>query len=169
MSHWVLWMRCWLAVLCVAGASSGVGRAQQPSAGEPSPPASPERAAVNQYCVACHNDTAKTAGLALDVVSSQDPSRHPEVWEKVIRRLRARQMPPAGMPRPDEQTYKAVISSLEASLDSAAAARPNPGRTDTFRRLNRTEYQNAIRDLLALDVEVASLLPPMSRATALTT
>ncbi len=159
MSRWVLWTRCWMAVLCVAGAFSGAGGAQQPSAVEPPPAASSERAAVNQYCIACHNNTAKTAGLALDVISSEDVGRHPEVWEKVVRRLRARQMPPAGMPRPDEHTYNTVISSLEASLDSAAAAHPNPGRTDTFRRLNRTEYQNAIRDLLALDVEVASLLP----------
>src|SRR5258705_469710 len=65
----------------------------------------------------------------------------------------------AGLPRPDEATYNAVVSSLESALDSAAAAKPNPGRTDTFRRLNRTEYQNSIRDLLALEVDVASLLP----------
>ena len=68
-------------------------------------------------------------------------------------------MPPVGLPRPDEKTYDAVVASLAASLDSAAAARPNPGRTDTFRRLNRTEYQNAIRDLLALDVDIVSMLP----------
>ena len=165
MSRWVLWMRCWVALLCAAGVSIGVGRAQQSSAGgsqsavSPERVVSPERAAVNQYCIACHNNTTKTAGLALDVISSEDAGRHPDVWEKVVRRLRARQMPPAGMPRPDEHTYDMVISSLEASLDSAAASHPNPGRTDTFRRLNRTEYQNAIRDLLALDVEVASLLP----------
>src|SRR5213596_365066 len=68
-------------------------------------------------------------------------------------------MPPPGMPRPDEHTYDALVSSLEASLDNAAAAKPNPGRTDTFRRLNRTEYQNAIRDLLALQIDVTALLP----------
>src|SRR5207249_9176666 len=85
--------------------------------------------------------------------------RHPQVWEKVVRRLRARQMPPAGRKRPDEDTYGAVVSQLENVLDRAAAERPNPGRTDTIRRLTRTEYQNAIRDLLALDVDAASLLP----------
>src|SRR4029077_8642700 len=81
------------------------------------------------------------------------------VWEKVLRKIRARQMPPIGMPRPDEPTYDAAIASLETSLDGAGAANPDPGRTETLRRLNRTEYQNAIRDLLALDVDVASLLP----------
>ena len=86
-------------------------------------------------------------------------SRHPDVWEKVVRKLRARQMPPVGKERPDDATYDAVIASLETSLDRAAAAHPNPGRTATIRRLTRTEYQNAIRDLLALDVDVASLLP----------
>ena len=83
----------------------------------------------------------------------------PSEWEKVVRKLRTRQMPPIDEPRPDEATYDAVIASLEASLDRAAAARPNPGRTETFRRLKRTEYRNAIRDLLALDVDVAALLP----------
>src|SRR5437016_9927226 len=68
-------------------------------------------------------------------------------------------MPPAGLPRPDERTYDAVVTSLATSLDAAAAAHPNPGRTDTFRRLNRTEYQNAIRDLLALDLDITSILP----------
>ena len=161
-----LWTR-WIVLLCVSGASIGVGVAQQSSSDEVSRPAAgelpqiafPERAAVNQYCVACHNKTAKTAGLVLDAINSDAIDQHPDVWEKVVRRLRARQMPPAGMPRPDEPTYNAVIASLETSLDSAAAAHPNPGRTDTFRRLNRTEYQNAIRDLLALDVDVSNLLP----------
>jgi hypothetical protein len=85
--------------------------------------------------------------------------RHADVWEKVVRKLRARQMPPVGKERPDEATYDAVVASLERSLDRAAAASPNPGRTATIRRLTRTEYQNAIRDLLALDVDAASLLP----------
>ena len=82
-----------------------------------------------------------------------------EIWEKVVRKIRARQMPPLGSPRPDEATYEAAVSSLEAALDSAAAAEPNPGRTDTVRRLTRTEYQNAIRDLLALELDLSSLLP----------
>jgi hypothetical protein len=92
-------------------------------------------------------------------MNAQDIGGHSQVWEKVVRKLRSRQMPPPGMPRPDEATYDAIVSSLESSLDRAAAAKPNPGRTDTFRRLNRTEYRNAIRDLLALDVDVSSMLP----------
>src|SRR5215217_9526275 len=81
------------------------------------------------------------------------------MWEKVVRRLLTRQMPPAEKKRPDEGTYEAVLSKLETSLDGAYQEHPSPGRTETLRRLNRTEYQNAIRDLLALDVDAASLLP----------
>jgi len=119
----------------------------------------PERALVNKYCVGCHNGKLKTAGLTLDAVGKEPVTSHPEIWEKVVRRLRARQMPPAGLPRPDEATYAAVLSSLESALDDAAAANPNPGRTDTFRRLTRAEYKNAVRDLLALDIDAAALLP----------
>ncbi|HMC65182.1 MAG TPA: DUF1592 domain-containing protein [Gemmataceae bacterium] len=139
----------------LAGPAPGV----EHSKGVPPPSVSPERAFVNRYCAGCHSSPVKAAGLELDMISAQDVSRHPEVWEKVVRKLRVRYMPPAGMPRPDERTYDDVVSSLETSLDRAAAAKPNPGRTDTFRRLNRTEYQNAIRDLLAINLDVASLLP----------
>jgi hypothetical protein len=120
---------------------------------------SAQRAFINQYCVGCHNSRVRTAELALDAIDVDNPSQSPEVWEKVVRRIRARAMPPAGRSRPDEAAYDGLLSYLETSLDRAAAARPNPGRTDTFRRLNRTEYQNAIRDLLALDVDAAALLP----------
>lgn len=123
------------------------------------PSSAPHRLLVNQYCVVCHNDSLKTAGLALDTVSTAKVERNAEIWEKVVRKLRARQMPPVGIPRPDATTYDTVVSSLETLLDSAAEAQPNPGRTDTFRRLTRTEYQNAIRDLLALEVDFSSLLP----------
>ena len=151
MSRWATWMRCWTPVGLVALAS--LARAASPA------PLSPERSLADRYCIGCHNATAKTAGLAPDTISRQPIERHPEIWEKVVRRLRARQMPPAGLPRPDQATYNAAVKSLESSLDSAAAAHPNPGRTDTFRRLNRTEYGNAIRDLLALDIDAAALLP----------
>jgi len=118
-----------------------------------------ERSLVGQYCVACHNGETKTAGLALDDLLDRDVADHPEEWEKVVRRLRARQMPPAGLPRPDEADYAEIVDSLSAALDQAAAKSPDPGRTDTFRRLNRTEYANAIRDLLALEIDAAALLP----------
>lgn len=152
------WFFCGLAGLLAAGGYIRTLAAQQPAAGNRSPLAA-HRSVIDQYCVSCHNDSLKTAGLALDELAAHDVDRHPEAWEKVVRKLRARQMPPAEMPRPDERSYDAAVSSLEASLDRLAAAQPNPGRTDTFRRLNRTEYQNAIRDLLALDVDVASMLP----------
>jgi Protein of unknown function (DUF1592)/Protein of unknown function (DUF1588)/Protein of unknown function (DUF1585)/Protein of unknown function (DUF1587)/Protein of unknown function (DUF1595)/Cytochrome C oxidase, cbb3-type, subunit III len=112
-----------------------------------------------RYCVACHNRADQTAGLALDVISGQAIDRHPEAWERVVRKLRARQMPPLDRARPDERTYQAVSAWLETGLDRAAAAHPDPGRTETFRRLNGTEYQNAIRDLLALEIDAGALLP----------
>jgi mono/diheme cytochrome c family protein len=120
---------------------------------------SDERAVLNRHCVACHNGTLKTGGLALDAISVERPEEHPEVWERVVRKLRARHMPPPGMPRPDERAYRALIGSLEAALDKAAAAAPDPGRGETFHRLNRTEYRNVIRDVLDLDVDVEALLP----------
>src|SRR5687767_12687050 len=83
------------------------------------------RAAVEEYCVDCHSGSLKTAGLALDQMSVEQANQHPEVWEKVLRKLRPRHMPPPQAPRPDEATYDALVSSLEASLDRAAAAKPN--------------------------------------------
>jgi hypothetical protein len=133
-------------------------QAQQPSAG-PSVTTAPHLSLVDEYCLSCHDEDHKKGGLALDIVAADDVTRHPDVWEKVVRKLRARQMPPIGKERPDDTIYDGVISSLVTSLDRAAAANPKPGRTAAIRRLTRTEYQNAIRDLLALEVDVASLLP----------
>ena len=133
--------------------------AQQPPASAPPTPVAAHNTFVSRYCASCHNDRLKRGGLTLDAVAAQDFGQHPEVWEKVIRKIRARQMPPVGLPRPDEATYNSEIAMLETALDRAATASPNPGRTATLRRLTRTEYQNAIRDLLALDVDVTSLLP----------
>ena len=139
-------------VLLVVNASAAL-------CGQHQPAASAQRSLINQYCVGCHNDKAKTAGLALDTVSVENISQAPEIWEKVLHKVRARYMPPVGMPRPDEQAYQALVSYLETSLDQLSAANPNPGRTATLRRLTRTEYQNAIRDLLDLKVDVTQLLP----------
>src|SRR5262249_19196708 len=101
----------------------------------------------------------KKGGLDLEDLSSQEISQHPDAWERVVRKLRARQMPPLGKDRPSESAYDALVARLTSTLDRAAARHPDPGRTDTFRRLNRTEYQNAIRDLLALDIDATVLLP----------
>src|SRR6185369_7030260 len=84
------------------------------------------RATVDRYCTGCHNSSLKTAGLVLDKSTGDNPADHPEIWEKVVRRLRVRSMPPAGLPRPDEAGYQSLISALESSLDRAAAAHPNP-------------------------------------------
>ena len=119
----------------------------------------PHVALVDEYCLSCHDKDHEKGKLVLETVAEADVAEHPEIWEKVVRKLRARLMPPIGKERPDEPTYDTVVSFLEKSLDRAAIARPNPGRTATIRRLTRTEYKNAIRDLLALDIDVTSLLP----------
>ncbi len=114
---------------------------------------------IDHYCADCHGPEKKAERVDLARLSLDQVSQHPETWESVVRKLRARQMPPLGKKRPDEPAYKEFVSHLETSLDKASARNPNPGRTETFRRLNRTEYQNAIRDLLALDIDAAALLP----------
>ena len=117
------------------------------------------RALLDQYCVTCHNERLRTADLALDTLDVDRVGRAPEVWERVVRKLRAGVMPPLPRPRPDAATYDVFTGWLEAELDRVAAANLNPGRTEAFHRLNRTEYHNAIRDLLDLDVDVTELLP----------
>ena len=117
------------------------------------------RAVVERHCTDCHGKDIQKGNLDLERLSSADVGAHPQIWEKVVRRVRARQMPPAEKKRPDESTYRMMLGELESALDAAWARKPNPGRTDTFRRLNRTEYQNAIRDLLALEIDAAALLP----------
>ncbi|HKY19917.1 MAG TPA: DUF1592 domain-containing protein [Vicinamibacterales bacterium] len=132
---------------------------QQSSALASSAAESSERPLLSQYCAGCHNERSKLGGFVLSTLDIENVAPHAERWEMVVRKLRARAMPPAGRPRPSEAQYERLIARLEASLDRAAEANPDPGRTDTFRRLNRTEYQNAIRDLLDLQVDVSTLLP----------
>jgi hypothetical protein len=153
------WLCGGLACLVGHGALALTLAAQQRSAVEPTSAPAAHLALVDEYCVSCHNDSDKKGGLTLEPAVAHDVAQHPDVWEKVIRKLRARQMPPIGKSRPDDVTYDAVVASLEASLDRAARAHPDPGRTPTIRRLTRTEYQNAIRDLLAFEIDAASLLP----------
>src|SRR5262249_23106527 len=117
------------------------------------------RAVLDQYCVTCHNQKLRTAGLQLDTLDASNPSANPETWEKVIAKLRAESMPPPGRPRPETATYKAVAISLENSMDQAWVAHPNPGRVGAIHRLNRAEYNNAIRDLFVVDLDVKPLLP----------
>ena len=116
-------------------------------------------ATVDRYCAACHNDRLRTAGLSLDGLDLSAVGAHAEVWERVVAKLRTRAMPPAGRPRPDPGTYDRVAGWLETEIDRAARRAPNPGRTQAVHRLNRAEYANAVRDLLAVDVDVDDLLP----------
>lgn len=116
------------------------------------------RAVLNQYCVVCHNEQLHTAGLVLSNLDVANVPAGAETWEKVIGKLRTSAMPPVGMPRPDAATYDALATYLETALDGAAAAKPNPGRV-AIHRLNRAEYTNAVRDLLATEIDVQSLLP----------
>jgi cytochrome c5 len=120
-----------------------------------------DRALLQRYCASCHNSRLKSGGLILDKANSgpiADPA-HAELWEKVVRKLRTGAMPPPGVPRPDQTETNAFSSSLEAALDRAAKLRPNPRRPPVH-RLNRTEYTNAVRDLLAIDIDPRSILPP---------
>ena len=117
------------------------------------------QAVLSEYCVVCHNQSMGTADLAFDTLDASSPAAHPATWEKVVTKLRTGTMPPAGVPRPDAETYAAVAGWLETELDGAWAANPYPGRINAIHRLNRTEYNNTIRDLLALDMDVRELLP----------
>jgi hypothetical protein len=124
----------------------------------PQPTTSSHRAVLDRYCVTCHNERLRTANLALDTADIEDVAARPDVWEKVVRKLRSGAMPPVGRPRPETATVQALVSWLEGSLDRAGAANPNPGRA-AVHRLNRAEYTNVMRDLLALDIDGRALLP----------
>jgi hypothetical protein len=120
---------------------------------------SAEHALLTRYCAGCHNEKSKQGDFVLTTLDVDKVGSDAKRWELVVRKLRARSMPPAGRPRPSEAAYDGLVAHLETSLDRVAAANPDPGRTDTFRRLNRTEYQNAIRDLLAIEIDVETFLP----------
>ena len=146
----------------VAGwAAPEAARRQAPAAiqgASPSPSAPVSaKAVLARYCVTCHNRRLKTAGLILDAMDPGDVRRSPEIWEKVIRKVKVGVMPPSGMPQPDEATRMALVATLERSLDRAAT--PSL-RQPSIHRLNRAEYANAVRDLLAIEIDAASLLPP---------
>jgi hypothetical protein len=155
----------WLAT-CLPAAGLGAQTLPPPPAAAASAQ-SPElprtapavRAVIDRYCVTCHREPLRSGGLVLEKLDLERVSEQPEVWEKVVRKLQTGAMPPAGARRPDEPTSHAVRTWLENSLDKAAAARPMAGRPPAAHRLNRAEYTNAVRDLLALEVDGRSLLP----------
>ena len=132
-------------------------QAQQGSAAQ-AVAASSDQALVQKYCVTCHNNRVKTGGVSLEGLNPDEAAAHAAVWEKAVLKLRGGMMPPQGMPRPDDATLEKLIVSLEGSLDRSALARPDPGHKPVH-RLNRTEYGNAVRDLLDLDIDVTGLLP----------
>jgi len=146
------------AGLLAAAALSGFQQRAQRTTVQTATPQT-AKTVLDQYCVGCHNDKLKTANLSLEKADLAIAGEHPEIWERVIRKMRAGMMPPPGMPRPPLATYEGVRDWLEAEIDKRAAAHPNPGSV-ILHRLNRTEYKNAIRDLLDLEIDVASLLPP---------
>jgi mono/diheme cytochrome c family protein len=146
----------WIALLLLS--SSGTPTAQHaPATGAAS--AARQRALLDQYCVVCHNDRLKTANLSLEKLDLTAAGDHPELWEKVVRKLRAGVMPPPGLKRPELAEYEGLRDWLETEIDRKAAARVNPGAV-VLHRLNRTEYANAVRDLLDLEIDVTTLLPP---------
>jgi hypothetical protein len=155
-----------IAVVLVAGAGhvkagkvNGIpGFSPQTVAGARDAGGTGDRELLDKYCVTCHNERLRTGGLALESLDVNEVASHADVWEKVVRKVRAGQMPPVGRPRPDEAQAVAFTSSLETRLDRAAERTPNPGRP-TVHRLNRTEYANSVRDLLALEIDARNLLP----------
>jgi mono/diheme cytochrome c family protein len=151
--------------LLVMAVSAGPSRhavrveaAGQPVTQAAEQPQAPSRALFDRYCVTCHNERLKTGGLMLDKVDLTRVEAHREALEKVARKLRSGQMPPPDRPRPDDAAVKAFVASLEHVLDRASVAAPDPGRVVSH-RLNRTEYVNVIRDLLALEINGSALLP----------
>lgn len=144
-------MRFLLIAPLLLAAGAAPGRAQ---------PAHPDLGAlVDQHCLDCHYSGRSRGNLSLEGLDYSRPAERPEIWERVLRKLEHRQMPPVEEPRPAEADYRVVAAFLTAELDRAAAARPRPGRTDSLRRMNRTEYQNAVRDLLGVEIDAATLLP----------
>jgi mono/diheme cytochrome c family protein len=151
--------------------------AAQQSSTQTSPPGgltlaaalTPARELVTTYCVSCHNQRLKTANLMLDTVDADQVPNSAEAWEKVIVKLRSRAMPPPGARRPDNAVYDRVATWLEDALDRAAAVHVNPGRPGELHRLNRTEYGNAIRDLLGLEIDPRAMLPADEQAHGFST
>ena len=154
---------CLVAWMIVVATVASRGQSSAPAPGSDSAARLQPGALINQYCVTCHNQRAKTGGLALDTMSLTNIPAGAETWEKVIRKVRGGQMPPSGMPRPTQAALDGLVAHLESSIDKAALAAPTL-RHAAIHRLNRSEYGNAIRDLFALDVDVSALLPPDEEA-----
>jgi mono/diheme cytochrome c family protein len=151
---------CWIVAVASLGLRAGDPAAQPQAQAPGAQAAAPqsEQALVKQYCVTCHNARAKMGGLSLEELDPAAAASHSDLWEKVIMKLRGGMMPPVGMPRPAEAALQGFAASLEQRIDGQALTSPNPGHKP-IHRLNRTEYRNAVRDLLHLEVDVTDLLP----------
>jgi mono/diheme cytochrome c family protein len=165
----VLMMACGSIALVAtisATLSADQSRTPAPTQGAAASPTAttPARELVTTYCVTCHNQRVKTAGLALDNVDTEQVFNSADTWEKVVVKLRSRTMPPPAARRPDNATYDRVATWLENELDRAAETHVNPGRTAELHRLNRTEYANAVRDLLGVEIDPKAMLPPDEQA-----
>jgi cytochrome c551/c552 len=151
---------CWVVAVASFGLRAGQSaQPQAPAPGGPGVAPESEQALVKQYCVSCHNARILTGGLSLEGLDPAVAASHTDVWEQVIMKLRGGMMPPVGMPRPDQATLQGFAASLEQRIDAQALIAPNPGHKP-IHRLNRTEYGNAVRDLLDLEVDVG---PPAGR------
>lgn len=144
-----------LFALIAASASA----AESTVAGQPVEQTLTPATLFQQYCYECHDAATQKGELTLENLDPKNLRAHSGTWEKVVRKLAHRQMPPLGEPRPSDAAYNQLVTQISSQLDRSAAAAPNPGRTDTFRRLTRTEYQNAVRDLLGVEIDASSLLP----------
>jgi hypothetical protein len=156
---WLLIVIAGIALAISSDQSSAGPASQNPAASTASTAAPTPRAMLDKYCITCHSQKTHTAGLDLETMDLATPGSNGEAFEKIILKLRAASMPPPGQPRPDATTYRAVATTMENAVDRDWAANPNPGRIGAIQRLNRAEYNNAIRDLLALDINVKPLLP----------
>ncbi|HEY3641412.1 MAG TPA: DUF1592 domain-containing protein [Xanthobacteraceae bacterium] len=150
--------RALAAIGMVLAGATFLPAAALPAENPASAAATIHRATLDQYCIVCHSGPTPPAGLNLQALDIGNLEDNGAIWEKLLRKLRNREMPPAGMPRPDAATYEALVKYIETERDRLAQLKPNPGRP-TLHRLNRAEYGNAIRDLLALEIDVAELLP----------
>src|SRR5712671_6519114 len=152
-----------LGCITIVSVAFGYGQATGPqrtsSVAAPVSTAAVQRALLDQYCVTCHNDKTKKANLTLESLDLNTAGDHPELWEKVVRKLRAGLMPPPGARRPPLAEYEGLRNWLETEIDRRAATRPNPGSV-ILHRLNRTEYANVVHDLLDLEIDATTLLPP---------
>ena len=155
-------MRASISALVFVGCLAWLANGQTSARQAPAAPPTAVRSALDTYCIGCHNERLRTGGVALDSVDPAAAGVNPELWERVVAKLRAGSMPPPGRPRPDAATYRAIATALEDTIDREWLRHPPPARLSAVHRLNRAEYNNAIRDLFAFDaasVDVRPLLP----------